>query len=222
MKFHAEIPAIHNVFAASITVQVLSTGEKNHHVLRTDIHFEATGEEDWYTTRSMKILGLKFYEKALTLRIVNVEVGLNKLFPLHFSMCHFNRYKTQDKQWNTFPLYIQGNKFMIIVYANVEGRNGKTLTMKLYRMMGEKGKMLPDRVTVTVKLTKKAGGHTIKQFVITGKAAEIVRKGIEVDFQPNNRFPRYGTRSKYGASFTIPHTELDQYIHHDCFIFYVV
>lgn len=231
IAYSAKIPVTVNAFAASIIVQVLSPRKNDHHVSRIDVRFEATDKKNWYATKSTQLIDLgdsnkKFYENDLKLRIVNVEVDLNSVLPVHFSMCHFQHFKENDSLlWNTFPFYIKDYKFMIYVYANVDTRDGKALTMKLYRMRGEKDEMLPDTLTVTsipIKLMKTAGGHTFKSFEITGKAVDIVKKGTKVDFQPNDRFSQYSTRSNYGATFTIPHAELDQYIDHDCFIFYVL
>lgn len=216
---------------ASIIVQVLNTKGPDHHVARMDIQFRAS-KEDWFqseTTKLIDMVGLdtKFYnetENAFLLRIVNIEMDMNNHLPLHFSMCHFKHYQESDHLlWNTFPFYLDHYKFMIYVHANGEGNStGKALSMTLYRMKSEKDEILPDKVTTTkiiIQLVKKGSGRTFKKFSVTRKASQRVHEGIKVDFQRNSRFEQYGIRSEHGVSLTIPHSDLDQYIDHDCFIF---
>jgi hypothetical protein len=240
IKFQAEIVFIDNgSFKASVIVQVLDpTKTYDHHVRRMDVTFvPVANKRNVYTTEYQDLINLdgndgknrKFYNQELKVRIVNVEIGLNKHLPLHFSMCHFKTWKENGNKelWKTFPLYINSYKFVIYIYPNgIASSEGKALSMKLYRMKDyEADKSLEDTYTgdVRVKIMKSNGGHISREFSISGRASEGVSEtgGEEIEFPANNRFEVKGIRSTYGAEITIPIHELNTYIDNDCLAFYI-
>lgn len=109
---------------------------------------------------------------------------------------------------------------MIYIYANGYGNNkGKALTFVVYQM---KDFLIPKDISkdigINVKVRKKSGAYMQKRLSVAGKADKFV----EVIFPENKRFFRFGYRSKCGVSFNIPHSDLQEYVDDDCFIFDIV